>query len=136
MTDRALRVPAIPAGVVVPVMACPSLWEAFTKAGDNDWTPSDEVVRGVVVAIGTVAMEVRRARASGALPVTSDRLPNPLPRSDDRHMLTTRPAADILGMTQRAVTEACDKGRLPGAEKRGSRWLIPLASVEEWAASR
>lgn len=51
----------------------------------------------------------------------------PAKRSDGR--LTTRQAADLLGVTPRAVTKAINEGRLP-AKRFAGRWLIDPDRVD------
>ncbi len=50
----------------------------------------------------------------------------PAKRSDGR--LTTRQAADLLGVTPRAITKAINEGRLP-AKRFAGRWLIDPGCV-------
>lgn len=44
---------------------------------------------------------------------------------------TTREAAELLGVTKRYVTKLCVSKVISGAEKRGSRWLIPESFIAE-----
>lgn len=39
--------------------------------------------------------------------------------------LTTEEAAKKWGITRRRVTDYLNEGRISGAEKKGSMWLIP-----------
>lgn len=39
--------------------------------------------------------------------------------------LTTAEVAEKWGITRRRVTVLCDEGRIDGAVKKGSMWLIP-----------
>ena len=45
-------------------------------------------------------------------------------------MLTTREAAEIIGILPSSVKLLCRQGKLPGAEKRGRDWFIPRESAE------
>ena len=48
---------------------------------------------------------------------------------DFDEILTSKEAAEILGMAQGYVAELCASGKLPGAVKKGKTWLIPKSSV-------
>lgn len=44
---------------------------------------------------------------------------------------TTKEAAELLGVTKRYITKLCVNKSISGAEKKGSRWLIPEKYIEE-----
>lgn len=44
---------------------------------------------------------------------------------------TTKEAADLLGVTKRYITKMCADKVVAGAEKRGSRWMIPETFIAE-----
>ena len=48
--------------------------------------------------------------------------------SSEVQKLTTRQAANRLGITPRAVRQACEQGRLP-ATKTAGRWEIPATAI-------
>ncbi len=50
-------------------------------------------------------------------------------------MLTTRQAADALGMTPRRVRALLESGRLIGEKLTPRFWLVDEKSVEEYANS-
>ena len=43
--------------------------------------------------------------------------------------LTSLEVAEITGFTKRYINTLCANGGLPGAYKKGSRWLIPADAV-------
>ena len=47
-------------------------------------------------------------------------------------MLTTAEAAAIIGCRPASVKNLCQRGKIPGAEKRGRDWFIPRASAEAY----
>lgn len=44
---------------------------------------------------------------------------------------TTKEAADSIGVTKRYISKLCSDGVIAGAEKKGSRWMIPESFVKE-----
>jgi hypothetical protein len=77
-----------------------------------------------------LAMVVRLAvaRADGADPGTAKATwMVTLPASDA--LVTAAEAAAILGVTSRAVRKAISQGRLPGARRLSSGWVIPEYEV-------
>lgn len=44
---------------------------------------------------------------------------------------TTKEAAEVLGVTKRYITKLCVSKAIVGAEKKGSRWMIPEAFIAE-----
>lgn len=45
--------------------------------------------------------------------------------------ITSMQAAELIGCTKRHVNNMCLNGELPGAYKKGYRWLIPMETVSE-----
>jgi excisionase family DNA binding protein len=45
--------------------------------------------------------------------------------------LTVRQAALRLGNTQKYIRDLLYEQKLPGAQKKGREWLIPLTAIEE-----
>lgn len=50
----------------------------------------------------------------------------------DNCYVNTKKAAEILGYTERYVTELSVLGKLLGAVKMGGRWKIPLISIDRF----
>jgi excisionase family DNA binding protein len=48
-----------------------------------------------------------------------------------RTTLNVREAITRLGCTRTYIYDLLCEGKLPGAEKRGKEWRIPLAAVEQ-----
>ncbi|MDI9243211.1 AAA-like domain-containing protein [Fusibacillus kribbianus] len=44
---------------------------------------------------------------------------------------TTKEAAELLGITKRYITKLCASKAISGAEKKGSRWMIPETFIAE-----
>lgn len=44
--------------------------------------------------------------------------------------------AEVMGMTVDAIRNYCARGRLVGAVRFGSEWIIPRESVTEYMATR
>ena len=42
---------------------------------------------------------------------------------------TTKEAAELLGVTKRYITKLCASKAISGAEKKGSRWMIPESFI-------
>ena len=51
-------------------------------------------------------------------------------------ILTTRQAAQVLGIGLRHVLTLLYEGKLPGAKKAGRKWAIPGAAVESRLKTR
>lgn len=45
--------------------------------------------------------------------------------------ITSMQAAELIGCTKRHINNMCLNGELPGAYKKGYRWLIPMETVSE-----
>lgn len=45
--------------------------------------------------------------------------------------ITSMQAAELIGCTKRHINNMCLNGELPGAYKKGYRWLIPMEAVSE-----
>jgi hypothetical protein len=50
-------------------------------------------------------------------------------------LLTSAQAAELAGVTDRAVRKACSSRRLAGHRQHG-RWVIPQDAAQQWAARR
>jgi excisionase family DNA binding protein len=46
------------------------------------------------------------------------------------NFMTTKQAAEIWGISQRRVSILCEQGRINGAKKAGTMWLIPPDAVK------
>jgi DNA-directed RNA polymerase specialized sigma24 family protein len=70
-----------------------------------------------------------------ALETESGPRTNPVP-TPERHRgsdeLSTREAADRLNITTRAVTKACEEGRLQGRRDRDKRWWITPETLPDY----
>jgi excisionase family DNA binding protein len=53
-----------------------------------------------------------------------------------KDFLSVTEAAEILGLKLPSVRDICKEGRLPGAEKIGSVWVIPHESVLNYRSLR
>ena len=55
--------------------------------------------------------------------------------SDYSQMLTVGEAAELLGITPRALNHAIERGRVP-AKRFGTQWALTLRDVEAYRATR
>lgn len=44
--------------------------------------------------------------------------------------ITVREAGEKWGVGIRIVTQYCNEGRIPGAEKKGNLWLVPREALK------
>ncbi|MBB6343777.1 excisionase family DNA binding protein [Nonomuraea muscovyensis] len=91
--------------------------------------------RGQDPEVDAVLAALRQAAAawrSSATGTPNTNQPEPVPLSPQ---MGTSSAADLLGITDRAVLKAIHEGRLP-AERVAGRWLITREDVEHFRAGR
>ena len=50
--------------------------------------------------------------------------------------MTLREAGEKWGISPRQINYYCSEGRIPGAEKMGTVWLIPKDAKSRWTAGR
>lgn len=55
-----------------------------------------------------------------------------LTRVGDMLTMDAKAAAAAKQVTEQAVRKACTEGRLPGAQRVGYRWRIPIAALRHW----
>jgi excisionase family DNA binding protein len=55
---------------------------------------------------------------------------------EERLTLSISECADALGCSERYLYELAKTGRLPGALRLGSRWLVRRDTLERWLDSR
>lgn len=92
-------------------------------------------VRGLDAEASAVLEDLRYAAMSwrgSAGGTEADETPEPAAKSQ---VVTPSQAADLLGVTDRAIRKALQSGRLPG-EKRGSNWFITREDFEHYKAAR
>lgn len=136
--DRPRPVSAFVHGADGPVVVVPAriAWELVERAGLRTFADRsrgrdeerDNVLRGLIFLAQWWAQE-GSASASGS---TVDAPAEVAPRSVS---MSTRQAADQLGVTDRAVRLACASGRLPAAQTDG-RWRIAPADLEHYRRAR
>lgn len=90
---------------------------------------SDAEVDAVLVALRVAALAWRTS-ATG-----SDVEPTPEAARGSEQWLSTSKAADLLGITDRAVRLAIREGRLEAVQVAG-RWRVSRANVEHYRAAR
>jgi excisionase family DNA binding protein len=88
----------------------------------------DPEIDAVLVALATAAA-AWRATATGTPDAARPEAESPC------QQMSTGQAADLLGVTPRAVRQAVHEGRLT-AERVGSRWLLDREDVEHYRAKR
>lgn len=119
-------------GAVVVVTARTAAWlerHADLRRLRTEVRGTDPEVDAVLVALGVAAA------SWSASAVGSVRAPAPEVAAESEVRLSTSSAADLLGVTDRAVRLACKGGRLR-AERVGGRWLIDREDVEHFRAAR
>lgn len=136
---------------LVVLMAETTLARWFAQGGE----PSQDV-RDLVVAVAMAAPEATAGlsaifrhepelasycsaqRAELELAGSADRRYKlAVPLGGDRSVMDTREVATLLGITDRGVRQACQRGRVSGAQRSPvtGEWLIPARSAAWWAAT-
>lgn len=93
---------------------------------------ADPEVDAQLLALTHVALAYRTSDSTSAVGSSVAPEPEAVPQSS---WVGTAQAADLLGITDRAIRLAIDEHRLP-AEKVDGRWRITREDVEHYAAAR
>lgn len=94
----------------------------------------DAEIDNQLLAVTHVANAWRAATSATSADSGSalDELPEVAPGSKS---MTTRTAAERIGITDRAVRLACDEGRIPATRVNG-RWQLERSAVEDFRSTR
>ncbi len=115
--------------VIVPARVAAIL---FRRAGLADYHRQN---RGIDPELDSLLVALREAGREWVASVSGSEPRKAAEPESLSSRVSAREAADLLGVTDRAVRLACTQGRIP-AEQVDGRWLIDREDVEHYRAAR